>query len=472
MLIRKNTKAFKAILHLVKECESKIDRQKLIRLYITKAGQSVKDRISIDAIERDADVFYEMGYQTVVSNLESSTHQLHVSDDLPGIYFFRSNLSKTWDESPFEFDEAIKKEFGSLPDLPALRKREKPGKLVNPAPKLNVTVLPGKSSKKPVKKVPKKSEKKKVEKEPRQPDFKMKHKLRFTDLDTVVLRHPQLTKEDVLNYYNEVAKHMVPHTKDRPCSVRVSRDGLRKSIALTPDLLVGSNFDEIPDWIKTARREDDKEKAILCNDREQLLFCVELGCVEFSTVSSKIKQPDTPDYIVILIDSPDFEVVKAVNVGLLAREILVGLQLPSFLKTDGKAGLHIYIPLDSKSGYEASSTVAEYVCKLICLKAPELATLEVSEGYTYGKVSLSYSLNEKEKTVAAPYSFVVGESATIATPLLWEELKDDFQLDDFTPQTVIKRLNDVGDPFENLFKKKVNADQVLERLEEHYAFLF
>ncbi len=135
MLIRKNTKAFKTILEIVTACQSRSDREKLIRLYITRAGHTIADRISIEGIQGDAQVFYEMSYQTVLTYLNSSNHQVHHSDDIPGIYFFRSTSNKVWDEAPFEFDEAVKKEFASLPELPVLRKKGKAEKFVFPVSK-------------------------------------------------------------------------------------------------------------------------------------------------------------------------------------------------------------------------------------------------------------------------------------------------------------------------------------------------
>src|SRR4026207_2273784 len=133
MLIRKNTKAFKTILEIITSCQTRADREKLIRLYITRAGHTIKDRINVEGIQGDSAVFYEMNYQAVLTYLQSSNHQLHQSEDIPGIYFFRSTSNKVWDEMPFEFDEAVKKEFASLPDLPVLRKKEKAEKYVFPA---------------------------------------------------------------------------------------------------------------------------------------------------------------------------------------------------------------------------------------------------------------------------------------------------------------------------------------------------
>jgi bifunctional non-homologous end joining protein LigD len=194
--------------------------------------------------------------------------------------------------------------------------------------------------------------------------------------------------------------------------------------------------------------------------------------LQFNTCHSRTKSIGSPDYVIIGIDPPDTSFEKAIDVALKAKEILFGLQLPSLLKTDGKSGLHIYIPLDSKSEYETGKRLAEYICKLIRLKIPDVVTLNESDKNNYGKVSLDYLVNEKGRSIVAPYSIVPGESANVATPILWNEVKEGLQLQAFNINTIFKRLKQVDDPFKNFFKKKINADEVLERIEERYSFLF
>jgi bifunctional non-homologous end joining protein LigD len=76
-----------------------------------------------------------------------------------------------------------------------------------------------------------------------------------------------------------------------------------------------------------------------CNDRDHLLFYAEMGCLEFDSGLSKLKSIDAPDYLVIAIDSNDPELEKVKDVALATKEILTGLQLPSFVKTDGMSAL-------------------------------------------------------------------------------------------------------------------------------------
>ena len=172
----------------------------------------------------------------------------------------------------------------------------------------------------------------------------------------------------------------------------------------------------------------------LCNDRDHLLFYTEMGCLEFDSGLSKMKSIDAPDYLVIAIDSNDPELEKVKDVALAAKEILTGLQLPSFVKTDGMSALHIYIPLDTKSKFDKSKNAAEYICKLIRLKIPTVTAMEGVDD-DYGKVYLNFSLNEKGKGLIAPYSLLPGQSAIVATPLSWQEINDKLRPEDFNPET-------------------------------------
>jgi bifunctional non-homologous end joining protein LigD len=467
MLIRKNTKAFKTILEIVTACQTRPDREKLIRLYITRAGHTIKDRISVESIQGDSAVFYEMNYQAVLTYLQSSNHQLHSSDDVPGIYFFRSTSNKVWDEMPFEFDESVKKEFASLPELPVLRKREKAEKFVFPTADSKTT-----TKVKREKVVPAKSIKKGDEEDSDQPKYKLKHKIVFTDLEKVIYRQPRLNKKEVLDYYDKISEYLLPFIKDRRLLVRVQSDRSTGK-ELTAEALFKDPA-HVMDWIESASlsRSKVKKELLLCNDRDHLLFYVENGCLQFDPGFSKIKVVDSPDYFVIAIDGDETELSKTIEVALAAKTILDGLQLPAFVKTDGKSGLHIYVPLDSKSDFETSKNTAELICKLIRVKVPGIVVFQGIDEEVYGKVIVDYSINENGKGIIAPYSLIAGDSPTVATPLSWDEVEDGLRPEEFNYETIFKRLKKSGDIFELLFRKKVSAKDLLSRLEENYSFLF
>jgi DNA primase len=464
MLIRKNTKAFKTILEIISACQNRPDREKLIRLYITKAGNTIKDRISVDAIEGEASLFYEMNYQAIFNNLKSSSHQLVQSDEVPGIYFFHSSSNKLYDETPFEFDEAVGKEFSALPDLPAFRKKEKAAKFVIPRSPVKTASSPAKAVKKE-----KKQKLETLSKGPQQPNYKLKHQFDFTNIDKIVFRHPKLSKKEILDYYSDIAEYLLPYLKDRAQVLSVRTNDRTLQYADPNALSVNG---ELPQWLQTGRiPKNGSPDLIHCNDRDHLLYYVEKGCIQFNTSHARIKSFEFPDYIIVGIESVENALGKAIDVSLAVKEILSGLQLPSFIKIGGVASLNIYIPLDAKTKVQTCVAAAYYVGKLVRLKVPNLVTLNNGEDTSFGKVLLEPWISKDKDSVIAPYSLVAGESAIVATPLLWEEVNEGLNIEDFNYQTIFKRLETIGDPFKTLFRKKVNAEELFAKLKENYSFL-
>src|ERR1041384_4762548 len=199
-----------------------------------------------------------------------------------------------------------------------------------------------------------------VNRGPKQPDYKLKHDVLFTNLDKVVFRQENLNKKDVLDHYNKIAEFLLPYLRNR--------DNLVKPAPTT------SKF-EIPGWFDADQ--------IKVNDKDHLLYCVEIGCIEFDEVASL-------DRLVIGVDSgSEFE--KAVVAANAVHQVLEGLRLPSFVKTDGVSGLHVYIPLASKGSHDTSIDLARFISRLVRLKIPELVVVEGSPDNSYGKVTLNHN---------------------------------------------------------------------------------
>jgi|GEM_PF-1717972 len=480
MIIRRNTKAFKTISEIVTACEERADRAKLIRLYITRAGHSIGDRISVEGIEEETDVFYDLTFAAVVANLSSANHQLHVSDEVPGIYFFHSTTNKVWDENPFEFDERVVKEFGSLPELPVTRKKEKP---IKPPPQTKRVVKPEKKEKASgeTKKTIGKKERTGVKKETvkpqkqsvKQPAYKLKKKIQFTNLDDVIFKRSGATKRDLLDYYHAIADYILPFLKDRPQLIRIRAGRSKTEEYRYREALVQGVVGEVPTWIPSAPATGGKlkQEVLLCNTKEQLLYYVEQGCVDFYGETATLKSHGRPDLCVIRIESGDDSFGKVVDVAQMANYILNALQLPSFVMSDGASVLHVYIPLDAKSDFDVSRELAEFICKLIVLKMPEQVVLKGSDDQTYRKVTLDCSLNGEQEVVIAPYSLTT-DSETVAVPLFWEEVTKGLRMERFKADAVLERLKDTGDPFAGIFNKQVNARKVAGELEKRYSFLF
>ncbi len=147
----------------------------------------------------------------------------------------------------------------------------------------------------------------------KQPDYKLKHEIEFTDLDKVVFRQEKLNKKDILDHYNKISEYLLPYLKNRKHLLKPAPNTSRY---------------EIPSWFDADQ--------IKITDKDHLLYCVEMSVVEFDIASGA-------DHLLIGIDSGSgFE--KAITAANVMHDVLEGLRLPSFVKTDGVSGLHAYVP--------------------------------------------------------------------------------------------------------------------------------
>jgi hypothetical protein len=109
MLIRKNTKQYKAINNIFRYHANKTTslRQKNIQLYIVENGKTLADKIAVSTLEENKDVFYEMTYGTILNSFGQPNYQLFQSEDSTNLYFFKNTNNRDWDQTPFELSKNL-----------------------------------------------------------------------------------------------------------------------------------------------------------------------------------------------------------------------------------------------------------------------------------------------------------------------------------------------------------------------------
>ncbi|HEX8547352.1 MAG TPA: KTSC domain-containing protein [Cytophagaceae bacterium] len=132
MLIRKNTKEYKAINNIFRfhATKNKSIKEKNIQLYIVENGKTVADKISVATLPENKDVYYEMTYGTILESFGQPNYQLHRSEDNEHLYFFRNANNKGWDQTPFELSKSLHAKISEFIDIviePA-KEKEAPAK--------------------------------------------------------------------------------------------------------------------------------------------------------------------------------------------------------------------------------------------------------------------------------------------------------------------------------------------------------
>ena len=292
---------------------------------------------------------------------------------------------------------------------------------------------------------------------------KLSDKVEFTNLDKVFWPVEKITKGDVISYYNKISDYILPYLIDRPQSLRRTPNGI-KDQGFFQKNVAGI----VPKWVKTRKiKSDSKEDSIeylLCQDKDTLLYLANLGCIELNPWSSRVGSLNNPDYIIFDLDPKDAPMKNIILTAQKVKEILDKLKVPSFIKTSGGNGLHVFIPIQKKYSYEQTKTFSHLVSQMVNRELPDITSLERMPVKRKGKVYLDFLQNGKGKTMASIYSLRPREGAGVSTPLEWSEINDALNLKDYNYFTIFKRLEEKGDLWKDIFENPIDLKQVLANL--------
>lgn len=227
----------------------------------------------------------------------------------------------------------------------------------------------------------------------------------------------------------------------------------------------------------------------MCNNLPSLLWLGQIADIELHTwYSRSVSGSDLgaavtprealryPDFMVFDIDpyiysgdepkgtEPEFN-HRAFKRGCAAagwlHEVLDGLGLPSFLKTSGRTGLHVYVPLRRQLDHRAVRAGARTICEFVLHKHPKEITTDWAVEKRRGKVFLDYGQNTLGKTLASVYSPRPTPQATVSMPVAWNELGKHYPTD-FTIRTVPERVRKTGDLWAGILEAKADLAAVLK----------
>ncbi len=287
-------------------------------------------------------------------------------------------------------------------------------------------------------------------------------KLKLTNLEKELF--PNITKLDLINYFDEMAEYILPYLKDRPLSMHRFPNGI------DGESFFQKNIGEMKQpWMKTKKIKNDEDGEIVeylvCDDKATLIYLANLACLELHPWLSKIDDLSHPDFLVLDLDPEDVPFTKVVKVALAAKKVLDKLDITAFVKTSGARGMHIFINVGAKYTYHQVKDFAEILAHLINKEIPEITSLERLPEKRQHKVYIDWLQNAEAQTVVAPYSPRPKPNASVSTPLEWNELNSKLDPKDFTIHNIKSRVQKKGD----LFKKLLTTGSIdIEKIIKKY----
>jgi bifunctional non-homologous end joining protein LigD len=305
--------------------------------------------------------------------------------------------------------------------------------------------------------------------------------------------HGNITKGDLIDYYEAVSELILPHLKDRPLSMSRYPDGIEGKSFYHKDWGMSK-----PDYVIAvpvySEHRAEPINYLVCNNKKSLLWIANLGSIEMHPWYSRIKDFEScdnssllyeekcglnfPDFIVFDLDpyiysgeedkgeEPEYNTKgfkAAVDVAYHLRDLFNELKIKSFIKTSGKTGLHIYVPIKNEYTYDQTRSFAEIIGKMLMSRFPKKITMEWNTAKRTGKVFFDYNQNSRGKTIASVYSVRPTSSATVSMPVRWDEL-DSIVPKDFTLLRLPDIMRKKSDPWRGVLENKQDMNTILSSI--------
>jgi bifunctional non-homologous end joining protein LigD len=303
-----------------------------------------------------------------------------------------------------------------------------------------------------------------------------------------------ITKRDLLRYLASVSPYMLPHLHDRPLTMIRMPDGIE-----------GERFFQkhweatLPEFVQTlevySEHIGDRHAYILANDLPTLLWLGQNGTLEFhvwhsrahldadalsrgtdyasSAAAMESSILNYPDFLVFDLDpyiysgkeaagsEPEFNrkgFAMTRRVAFWLRELLKQMSLDAVVKTSGKTGLHVFVPIERTVTFDQARHICDLVGRHLLREHPRDITMEWATARRTGKVFIDHNMNVRGKTLNVAYSPRGLPAAPVSMPLSWEELEA-AEPTEFTLQNAMRRLEKTGDRWHDVLMKKQSLAQ-------------
>src|SRR3954454_12609919 len=284
--------------------------------------------------------------------------------------------------------------------------------------------------------------------------------------DKVFFAEHGYTKRDLVSYYIAVADGALRGAGGRPMALKRFVNG-----AACEFFFQKRAPDSRPDWIETVELHFPSGRTadeIVLRDAAQLLWIVNLGCIDLNPHPVRAEDLEHPDELRVDLDPvPGVAWDDVRRVALVTKEVLEDHDLVGWPKTSGSRGIHINARIEPRWTFDQVRRAALALAREVERRAPELATSKWWKEERHG-VFLDYNQNAKDRTVASAYSIRPLPDARVSLPLRWSEVPDVLP-EDFTIATVPSLYSSRGDAGAGIDEAAGSLEALLELSARHEA---
>jgi DNA ligase D-like protein (predicted polymerase) len=275
----------------------------------------------------------------------------------------------------------------------------------------------------------------------------------------VLFPKPKYTKLDLVNYYLAVAAGALRGAGGRP-----------NMLVRFPNGIAESSFyqkrapESRPPWIEVVTLRFPSGRSadeVVPRDPASLAWLANLACLELHPHPVRAVDLDHPDELRVDLDPvPGIKWPQVREVAYVVRAVLSDMDLVGWPKTSGSRGMHVYVRIEPRWGFDEVRRAALALAREVERRAPAIATSKWWKEERHG-VFVDYNQNAKDRTIASAYSVRPVPDARVSAPLDWEEVAAADPAD-FTLGTMPQRFAQLGDRHAAIDDHPGSLDKLLE----------
>jgi len=260
--------------------------------------------------------------------------------------------------------------------------------------------------------------------------------------------YKNIRKIDVINYYKEVSKRMLPFLKNRIISTVRCPEGINNESFFKKHF---ENEREGFNKIVLKNKIQEKEDYYYITNINGLISEAQMNSIEFHIWGSKITNINCPDIMVFDLDPDENLSLNKLREGVKdLKSILDELNLKSYLKTSGGKGYHVLVKMNNINWKEFRK-IAKDIALLMESKWPDKYTSNMRKDKRKNKIFIDWVRNTYGATSIAPYSLRARDNAPVSFPISWKEL-DKVKPNEITMKEALKKIRNKN-PWSDFFKE-------------------